>query len=161
MVFHKHRGTMVEQPEAGTSFWESFNRPHPVVFALLIFFGLDLEFVVHYYLGITIVYTQFFYIIIVIAGLWYGKKAVWVALLFGSIHIMVAYILTGFLSPEAMARAIVMLIVAFVVGTIVEQMRGYDDQLTEKNRELTAANEKLHVLNARLKESRNGALDKK
>jgi len=143
----------MEQSEAGASFWQSFNRPHPVVFALLIFLGLDLEFVVHYYLGITIVYTQFFYLIIVIAGLWYGRKAVWVALLFGSLHVTVTFMLTGLLSPDALVRAIVMLIVAFVVGTIVEQMRSYDDQITEKNRELSQANEKMKALNARLKES--------
>jgi hypothetical protein len=55
----------MEQSEAGASFWQSFNRPHLLVFILLILFGLDLEFVVHYYLGITNVYTQFFYLIIV------------------------------------------------------------------------------------------------
>ena len=162
-VFHTNRGVMVEQSEAGASFWQSFNRPHPLVFILLVFFGLDLEFVVHYYLGITIVYTQFFYLIIVIAGLWYGRKAVWVALLFGSLHVTVTYLLTGLLSPDALMRAIAMLIVAYVVGTIVEQMRSYDNQITEKNRELSEANEKLHALNARLKESRKDspAPDKK
>src|SRR5512136_1000589 len=124
----------MEQSEAGASFWESFYRPHPVIFGLLVFLGLDLEFVVHYFLGITIVYTQFFYLIIVIAGLWYGKKAVWVALLFGSLHITVTYMLTGLLSPDVLMRAIVMLVVAFVVGTIVEQKQGYYDQVSEKNR---------------------------
>ena len=93
------------------------------MFILLIQFGLNLEFVVHYYLGITIVYTQFFYLIIVIDGLWYGRKAVWVALLFGSLHITVTYMNTGLLSPDALKRAIAMLIIAFVVGTIVEQIR--------------------------------------
>jgi K+-sensing histidine kinase KdpD len=123
------------------------------VFILLVFFGLDLEFVVHYYFGITVVYTQFFYLIIVIAGLWYGRKAVFIALLFGLLHVLVTYMLIGLLSPDALVRAIVMLIVAWVVGTIVEQMRGYDDQLTEKNRELSEANEKLKAFNARLDES--------
>jgi L-lactate permease len=152
MVFHTKRGVMVEHSKAGTSFWQSFYRPHPLVFALLILFGLDLEFVVHYYYGITIVYTQFFYLIIVIAGLWYGKKAVWVALLFGSLHITVTYLLTGLLSPDALMRAIVMVIVASVIGTIVAQKQEYFNQITEKNRELSAANEKLHALNNHLKE---------
>ncbi|OPX63621.1 MULTISPECIES: hypothetical protein [unclassified Methanoregula] len=58
----------MEQGEAGASFWESLYRPHPVIFALLVFLGLDLEFVVHYWFGITIVYTQFFYLIIVSAA---------------------------------------------------------------------------------------------
>ena len=70
------------------SWWQSLNRPHPVIFILLILAGLGLEFVVHYTWGIAVVYTQFFYLIIVIAGLWYGRKAIWVALFFGSLHIM-------------------------------------------------------------------------
>jgi hypothetical protein len=144
---------MMGQSEAEASFWESFYRPHPVIFALLVFLGLDLEFVVHYYFGITIVYTQFFYLIIVIAGLWYGRKAVWVALLFGSLHVTVTYILTGLLSPDALMRAIVILIVAFVLGTIVDLKQGFYDQVTEKNRELSDANARMQVLNTRLAES--------
>jgi hypothetical protein len=57
--------------------------------------------------------------------------------------------LTGLLSPDALKRAIVMLIVGFVVGTIVEQMRLYDDQILKKNRELSEANRKMEALNAR------------
>jgi hypothetical protein len=154
---------MVEQSEAGASFWESFYRPHPVIFALLVFLGLDLEFVVHYYFGITIVYTQFFYLIIVIAGLWYGRRAVLVALLFGILHVTVTYLLTGLLSPDALMRAIVMLIVAFVVGTIVEQKQEYYNLVMEKNHDLSEANEKCHALNTRLAESGESfqAADKK
>jgi len=143
----------MEQSEAGPSFWESFYRPHPVIFALLVFLGLDLEFVVHYFFGITIVYTQLFYLIIVIAGLWYGKRAVWVALLFGGLHVAVTYSMTGLLSPDALTRAVVMLIVALVVGTIVEQKQEYVDQVTEKNREMSAANARMQALNAQLTES--------
>jgi uncharacterized membrane protein len=143
----------MEQREAGSSFWESFYRPHPLVFALLVFLGLDLEFVVHYYYGITIVYTQFFYLIIVITGLWYGRRAVWVALVFGSLHVAVTYLLTGDLSLDALMRAIVMLIVAFVVGTIVEQKQGYCDMVSEKNRELNEANRKLQATNVQPEES--------
>jgi ABC-type transporter Mla maintaining outer membrane lipid asymmetry ATPase subunit MlaF len=72
-------------------------------------------------------------------------------------------IITGLLSPDALMRAIVMLIVAFVVGTIVEQKQEYYDQVTEKNRELSEANRKLQVLNTRLAESGEApqAADKK
>jgi K+-sensing histidine kinase KdpD len=143
----------MEQNETGTSFLQSFYRPHPLVFILLILFGLDLEFVVHYSMGITIVYTQFFYLIIVIACLWYGRKAALVALLFGSLHVTVTYMLTGILSPDALMRSIVMLIVAFVVGTMVDQMKGYYSQITEKNRELSEANKKMLDLSTRLAES--------
>ena len=144
----------MEKYEGGGSWWQSFNKPHPVVFLLLVLAGLDLEYVIHYRLGITIVYTQFYYLIIVIAGLWYGRRAVWVALFFGSLHVMVTYILTGALSPDALMRCLMLLIVAFVIGSIVEQMRWYSDQIIEQNREVSDANARLQVLNNRLKESR-------
>ena len=98
-----------------------------------------------------------------IAGLWYGREAVWVALLFESLHVTVTYMLTGLLSPDGLIRAIVMVIVAFVVGTIVEQKRGFYNQVTEKNRGLSESNEKLKTHNTRLAESRNEspAVDKK
>jgi signal transduction histidine kinase len=141
--------------DVGGSWWQSFNRPHPVVFILLIFLGLDLEFVVHYYFGITIVYTQFFYLIIVIAGLWYGRKAIWVALFFGSLHVLVTCILTGTISPDAIMRCLMLLVVAFVIGTIVEQMRCYYEQIAEQNRELSETNGEMYSLNTRLVESQD------
>ena len=143
----------MERGKVQGSWWQSFNRPHPLVFILLILAGLDLEYVIHYRMGITIVYTQFYYLIIVIAGLWYGRKAVWVALFFGSLQVMVTYILTSTLSPDALMRSLMLLIVAFVIGSIVEQMHGYDDQITEQNRELSDANARMQVLNTRLAES--------
>ena len=143
----------MRQYDVGGSWWRSFNKPHPVVFILLILAGLDLEFVIHYHLGITIVYTQFYYLIIVITGLWYGRKAIWIALFFGSLHVIVAYILTGTISPDALMRGFMMLIVAFVIGTIVEQTRGYYTQITEQNRELSDANAEMQSLNTRLAES--------
>jgi hypothetical protein len=143
----------MDQGEAGASFWESFYRPHPVIFALLVFLGLDLEFVAHYWFGITIVYTQFFYLIIVVAGLWYGRRAVWVALLFGSLHVLVTYFMTGLLSPDALMRAVVMLIVAYAVGTIVEQKQAYCDRLAEQNRALSGINEQPVTARAQIAKS--------
>jgi hypothetical protein len=53
-------------------------------------------------------------------------------------------------------RATVMLIVASVVGTIVEQKQGYYVQVPEKNRELSDANTNLQILNTGLTEYENG-----
>jgi len=137
----------------GGSWWQSFNKPQPVLFVFLVLIGLVLEYVIHYRMGITVVYTQFYYLIIVVAGLWYGRRAIGVALFFGSLHVAVAWILTGHLSMDALMRGLIMLIVAFVIGTITEQMRCFYDQITEQNHELSDANEEMHVLNAQLTES--------
>ena len=127
--------------------------PHPVIFLLLILAGLAFEIGVHFLLCITIVYTHFYYLIIVVAGLWYGRKAIWVALFFGALHIVVSYILTGGIPPDALVRAVMMIIVAFVIGTIVEQTRCYYSQITEQNRELNDINEEMRSLNDQLKYS--------
>ena len=120
---------------------------------LLILAGLICEIGIHYLLGITIVYTHFYYLIIVVAGLWYARKAIWVALFFGALHIVVSYLLTGAVSADALVRAIMMLIVAFVIGTIVEQTRCYYNQVIEQNRELNDVNEEMRSLNSQLQES--------
>ena len=140
----------MEQYNMGGSWWRSFYKPHPVVFILLILIGVDLEYVIHYHLGITTVYTQFYYLIIVIAGLWYGKKAIWIALFFGGLHVIVAYILAESIFPDAVTRCLIMLITAFVIGSIVEQMNLYYDKITEQNRQLSDMNARMDVLNARL-----------
>jgi len=157
------RDPAAEKEETGWSWWQSFDKPHPVVFILLILAGLDLEYVIHYHFGITIVYTQFYYLVVVVAGLWYGKKAVWVALFYGGLHVVVAYILTGTLSPDALMRCLMLLIVGFVIGSIVEQMHRYSDQVAEQNRRLSDANAQMQVLNTRLRESQEAsrAADKK
>ncbi len=143
----------LQQCDVGGTWWKTLMHPHPVIFVLLIFAGLASEIVVHYILGITIVYTHFYYLIIVVAGLWFGRKAIWVALFFGSLHIIVAYILTGGVPPDALVRAIMMFIVALVIGTIVEQTRCYYNQILEQNRKLNDINEEMRSLNDQLKDS--------
>ena len=63
-----------KEPASGESWLTSTSSAQPYVFALLVATGLFLEFTLHYYLHITVVYTQFFYLIVVVAGLWYGKR---------------------------------------------------------------------------------------
>jgi signal transduction histidine kinase len=143
----------LQQCDVGGVWWKSLMHPHPVIFVLLLIAGLASEIGVHCLLGITIVYTHFYYLIIVVAGLWYGRKAIWVALFFGILHIVVSYVLTGGIPPDAVVRAIMMNIVACVIGTIVEQTQCYYAQITEQNRELNDINEEMRSLNDQLKDS--------
>ena len=136
--------------EVTSTWWRILTEPHPVKLAFLVIAGLFLEFYVHYALGISVVYTHFFYLIIVIAGLWYGKRAIWIALFLGSLHIAVTDLITGNISHEALVRALMFAIVAFVIGTIAEQLRCYQAQLIRQNRELLVLNENLKDANAQL-----------
>lgn len=113
------------------------------VFVLLVVIGISLEIVVHYLYNISTVYTHFYYVIVVVTGLWYGRKAIWVALFFGGLHIAVSWLLTGAFPSDAIIRALMLLIVAIVIGTVVEQMNRYHNQVRVQNRELKEINAQL------------------
>ncbi len=129
----------MQRCEIGGSWWRSLNTPRPYAFALLILAGIFLEVVVHYWFGIAIVYTHFYYLIIILAGLWYGRRAVLIALFFGALHIADTYILTGMTSPDALIRSCMFVLVALIVGMTREQSDCYRDQLIARNRELEDA----------------------
>jgi signal transduction histidine kinase len=138
---------------SGESWFTSTSSAQPYVFALLVATGLLLEFVIHYYSQVTIVYTQFFYLIIVVAGLWYGKKAIWIALLFGGLQVLVSIILTGAFPFESLVRATMLVIVALVVGTLADYKNACHIEVVDRNSELHAsqrafetANKKLNIL---------------
>jgi signal transduction histidine kinase len=108
----------------------------PYALALLILTGIISELVIHYFLNISVVYTQFYYLIIVFAGFWYGRKAVWVALFLGGLQIVVSWILSGLITPESLIRTLLLVIVAFIVGSFVELMNCYRNLLERQNHEL-------------------------
>jgi signal transduction histidine kinase len=123
--------------------------------AVLILAGIALELVVHGYYQITVVYTHFFYLIIVITGLWYGRRAAYIGLLFGVLNVTVSYGLTGTIALDSLLRAGMFCIVGLVIGSIVEQMNGYRTELQKQNRELRDseaafqnANRKLNLLSS-------------
>jgi len=113
------------------------------IFVLLIVTGLILESVVHCLYGINTGYTHFFYLIIFVAALWYGRKAIWVALIFGSLHVAVSLVLEGPIPWDAFFRAFMLLIVAVIAGTVVEEMKKYHEQVLMQNHELKEVNGQL------------------
>ena len=59
----------------------------PAVVIGLVSFCVALEVLIHAYLNIAVAFTHIFYLPIVIAGIWYYKKAVVIALILGAMHI--------------------------------------------------------------------------
>jgi signal transduction histidine kinase len=122
------------------SWWKVLDAVKPYALAFLILVGLLFELIIHYFLKISVVYTQFYYLIIVFAGFWYGRKAVWVALFLGGLQVVVSWILSGLIPPESLIRTLLLVIVAFIVGSFAELMHGYHDLLEHQNRELREVN---------------------
>lgn len=130
----------MQATEIGGVWWRTVTTPRHHAFALLILAGIILEVVVHFLFGIAVVYTHFYYLIIVIAGLWYGRRAVLIAIFFGALHIADSWIVTGLISPDPFVRAGMFVIVALIVGMTKEQSDAYHRQLIARNRELEEAN---------------------
>jgi len=136
--------------EPRRSWFRALNEPRPLIFAVLIIIGIALEIIVHYQWKIEVVYTHFDYVIITFAGLWYGRKAIAVAFLFGGLHLAISYLLLGAITVDPLLRMLVLIFVALIIGTVVEQMNSYFDQVQVQNRELTALNAGIQEANARL-----------
>ncbi|MCD6456184.1 MAG: PAS domain-containing sensor histidine kinase [Methanophagales archaeon] len=70
-------------------------------------------------MGKETVYTHFLYIPILLAAVWYYKKAIYVALFLSAIHILVTYAASGFtIGPYI--RAATFMLMAYVIGQISE-----------------------------------------
>lgn len=107
------------------------------VVAGLVAISVVVEIVVHAYLNISVAYTHVFYLVIVIAGIWYYKKAVLLALFLGVLHIAVDYFLTGVVfDPAALVRAAMFVVVAYVVGWLSESKDRYFIERERKHRAL-------------------------
>jgi PAS domain S-box-containing protein len=75
---------------------------------------------VNVYLGIDVAYTHFYYIPIILTGIWYGRKAIPLALILGVSHILIGYIPDGIVDPSTIVRAAMFLVVAVVVAYLSE-----------------------------------------
>lgn len=87
-----------------------------------------LDIYITFLVGKVIVYTHFFYIPIILAGIWYYRKAVYVALFLGAFHVLTTYIYAlihisvnfNIVILESVQRAAIFLLVAYVVGFVSE-----------------------------------------
>ena len=104
---------------------------------------------VTFIIGKEIVYTHFFYIPFILAGIWYYRKAVYVALFLGAVHVLTTFIANGFgiVTLEALQRAAIFFVVAYVVGFVSEK-HAQSLLLEEKKRTeaLRKSEEKYHSL---------------
>jgi HEAT repeat protein len=106
-------------------------RTRDLVILLLAAGCTALELVVHLGLGISVVYTQFFYLVIILAAYWYREKAVILAAYLGILNVAVSVAVTGGVDPAAVARAILFVVVALVAGYLVRRLEGDSRTVTE------------------------------
>jgi signal transduction histidine kinase len=93
-------------------------------------------------LGIAVIYTHLFYLPILLTGIWFPKRAVYVALGLGALYILVTYFSALPVSVNEFARVLIFVLVAYVVGFVSERAR-VEHQLVEDITERKKVEEKL------------------
>ena len=84
---------------------------------------------VNWYMGIDVVYTHLYYIPIILAGLWYYKKAIYVALFLGLVHIYIGYVVAGFIVPSTIIRTLMFVVVAIVISYLSSLNKKTENEL--------------------------------
>jgi signal transduction histidine kinase len=145
----------IPNPINDSSTWDKLIHPRPVVLILLICLGILIQVDIHIDTNISAAYTQFFFIIIVLAGLWYQRKAIWIALFFGTLYLSLELIPPSFITLDSIFRVLMFCIVAIIVGCMTERMEQLRHVLHDSNTKLVQShnalklgNKKLHMLSS-------------
>jgi len=91
------------------------------VLALIIIICVFVTLYVNLLLGIDAVYTHLYYLPIILAGIWYYRKSIFLALFLGLAHASIGYYLAGSVVPSTLVRAVMFLAVAAVVSLLSER----------------------------------------
>ena len=107
-----------------------------IILSSLVIACVLLTIVVNVYMHNQTVYTQFFYVPVLLAALWYHRKALYLAVFLGLLHMAANYFATGGFDFSTLIRASMFIFVGLMAGTIA----GEKDRL---NRKLNRANVEL------------------
>ncbi|MCD6223427.1 MAG: diguanylate cyclase, partial [Deltaproteobacteria bacterium] len=107
--------------------------------------------------GTVVVYTHFFYIPIILAGIWYGRKSVYIAVFLSIIYIFTTYFSFGYFVINTFERMFVLIAIAYFIGLIGEKnikgeqklQKAYDElemRVKERTAKLAQSEEKYRSL---------------
>lgn len=92
------------------------------ILTLMVLFCMGASYYAHFVAHIDVVYPDLFYVPIVMAGFWWGKRGIWVATFLGG-WLVSCHVLSGLDIPytQDVLRAGMFIVVSVVVGTLREQ----------------------------------------
>jgi|GEM_PF-1542214 len=99
----------------------SLDKHRFMILLVIILFLLFISVFVHVLYGREIVYTHLFYLPIILAGLWYYRKAIYVGAFLGVFHIGLNFLQGGILTSSTIMRALIFCLIAYTVGTLAEK----------------------------------------
>ncbi|RXE55672.1 hypothetical protein ABH15_05370 [Methanoculleus taiwanensis] len=132
--------------------WRSSAWQKLVVIILVTALFIALELVVHYGFGIDIIYTHFFYPLLILAAFWYQRRAVYLGVFLAGAHITVEYLQNAAIEPGVLVRAMMFIAVAYILGYLFELLErryadyhsyltGYTDRGADSGRHLETGEE--------------------
>jgi PAS domain S-box-containing protein len=107
---------------------------------------ISLEILMHIYLGVSIGYTHFFYVLLVLAAIWYQKKAVILAVILAITHIAVGYFIMGESVWAPALRGAMFVIVTLLVAILSEELEVSRKELVKEKELLSESEGKLKVI---------------
>lgn len=115
---------MPDNKKANAGGWPFFNKPffQKGILVILILLCAGMVYYFTFVKKIHFVYTHFFYIPIVLAGFFWGKKSVWSAVLLG-VFLIIPYIflhLSFCLFIKDILRVVMFIVIAWVIGSLRE-----------------------------------------
>jgi len=102
------------------------------VLLTLVGVSLLLEIVIHWYMGIAIVYSHLFYIPVVLAAVWYGKRGVVVAIILGVFHLAGTYYTLGMIDSGSAVRSLMFVVVGLVIGALSDLTKKEQEQMINR-----------------------------
>jgi hypothetical protein len=98
------------------------------------------ELIMHFWQKVDIGYTHFFYVLIVIVGIWFQRKAIWLALILAAMHLVTSFGLSGEFLWGPIVRASMFVLVAILVAMLSEEKEEYSEALLQSKKEIEEKN---------------------
>lgn len=117
-----------------------------LILIILAAISVGLEIIMHVYLGVSAGYTHFFYVLLVLAAIWYQKKAVVLAVILAITHIAVGYFLTGETLWAPVIRGAMFVLVTLLVAILSEELEESRKQLINEKELLSESEGKLKAI---------------
>ncbi len=124
-------------------FYKKSDRYKKITVIGLAFFCMVLALVINLYYGIETVYTHFFYLPIILTGLWFKKKTFLLAGFFGITHIVINYLNVGYFEYSTLIRAAIFIIVAAMVSALSLKRDALNEQLAIQEEKFRLINESM------------------
>jgi two-component sensor histidine kinase len=96
---------------------------------------VDIALYVAFIKDVEIAYTHFFYVPVILAAMWYRKKAMYAAVFLSSIYLFVSYYSLNVALPVTVSTGVVLIMVAYVVGIASERQAKAEDLIETSLRE--------------------------